>query len=471
MPLDPDSVELLDTAGNPVDEVAIDDVGTYTPGPGGVIVFTPVPSFTGTAPAVPYRIADANGTTARSTYTPTVTPAPGVPTALPDTTTGPQGAPQTIDPLANDTAGEPDAPLDPATVTLVGPDGNPTDTVDVTDVGTYRIERPDGAVRIVFTPQPSFTGTAPAVGYRVADSAGAIAQSTYTPVVTPITPAAVPDASTGPQGAVQQVDVSLNDTPGSPDVPLDPASVALLDDDGQPVVEQDIQDVGTYTRGDGGVIVFTPVPEFTGTAPAARYRIADANETAAESTYTPTVTPIPRPVAAPDASSGLPGQPQSIDPLSNDSPAAASVPLDPESVVLLDASGNPTPSLDVAGVGRYSVERSDGGVRIQFLPEPTFSGTAPGVRYRVADINGATTESTYTVSVSGGAATPPSSPPSGPAVDPASPPRGGLATTGGTPIPVGAGIILLLGGLVLVVRRRRVRIGVTEGEGRSWPLV
>ena len=119
MPLDPDSVELLDADGNPVDEVVVADVGTYTRGAGGVLVFTPVPEFTGTAPAVRYSIADANGTTAESTYTPTVIPAPGEPAALPDTTSGPQGKPQQIDVSTNDTPGEPDVPLNPDTVELL----------------------------------------------------------------------------------------------------------------------------------------------------------------------------------------------------------------------------------------------------------------------------------------------------------------------------------------------------------------
>ena len=271
VPLVPASVQLLDTGGNPVDEVVIDGVGTYAPGAPGTIVFTPVPAFTGPAPAVSYRIADANGTTGASTYTPTVTPV--VPLAAPDTTTGPQGAPQQIDVSANDTAGAPDVPLVPGSVELLSAAGTVVDDVAIDGVGTYT--RGAGGV-IVFTPVPEFSGTAPAVSYRIADANGTTAVSTYTPTVTPAPrpPVALPDTTTGPQGAPQQIDVSINDTPGDPGAPADPDSVELLDAAGNPVDELEVDGVGTYTRGAGGVIVFTPVPEFTGTAPAVRYRIA-----------------------------------------------------------------------------------------------------------------------------------------------------------------------------------------------------
>ncbi|MFJ9317893.1 Ig-like domain-containing protein, partial [Pimelobacter simplex] len=161
-----------------------------------------------------------------------------------------------------------------------------TDTVTVPGEGTYKVE--DG--KIVFTPEPDFTGEATPVKYQVKDTDGNTVESTYTPTVTPVTPTANPDRTSGPQGKKQSTDPLANDQAGDPDVPLDPDSLTLLDADGNPVDSVTVPGEGTYTVEDGK-IVFTPEPGFTGTATPVRYRIADINGTTAESTYTPTVTP------------------------------------------------------------------------------------------------------------------------------------------------------------------------------------
>ncbi|MCG8152704.1 hypothetical protein GUY44_19635, partial [Pimelobacter simplex] len=261
VPLDRDSLTLLDAEGNPVDSVTIPGEGTYTV-EGDKIVFTPEPQFTGEATPVDYRIADVNGTTADSTYTPTVTPV-----AQPDTTSGPQGVPQSVDPLANDSAEG--VELDPDTLTLVDADGNPVDELVVPGEGSYTIE--DG--KIVFTPEPQFTGEGTPVRYQVKDSEGNTVESTYTPTVTPVTPTANPDTTSGPQGVPQSTDPFANDEAGDPAVPLDPDSLTLLDAEGNPVESVTIPGEGTYTVADGR-IVFTPEPQFTGTATPVDYRIA-----------------------------------------------------------------------------------------------------------------------------------------------------------------------------------------------------
>ena len=61
-------------------------------------------------------------------------------------------------------------------------DGSTTKTVD--GVGTYTVAA-DGTV--TFVPEPSFTGTAPAVTVVREDKNGTKASATYTPSVTPIT--------------------------------------------------------------------------------------------------------------------------------------------------------------------------------------------------------------------------------------------------------------------------------------------
>ncbi|MBL3685962.1 hypothetical protein D3248_03205 [Leucobacter zeae] len=381
VPLDPSTLTLLDADGNPVDTVSIPGQGTYAV-EDGRIVFTPEPGFVGTAEPVDYRVSDSNGTPTQSTYTPTVTPV-----AQPDETSGPQGVPQSVDPLANDASDG--VELDPSTLTLVDADGAPTDTVAVPGQGVYSVV--DG--EIVFTPEPDFIGTADPVGYRVDDTDGNTVESTYTPTLTPVTPTAHPDQTSGPQGVPQSVDPFANDEAGDEQVPLDPDSLTLLDADGTPVAAVTVAGQGTYTVQDGR-IVFTPEPQFTGTADPVSYRIADANGTTAESTYTPTVNPV-APTATPDVSSGTQGKPQSVDPLANDEAGDPDVPLDPDSLTLLDADGTPTDTVVIPGEGTYTVE--DG--TVVFTPEPGFSGTATPVDYRVEDVNGTPTQSTYTPTV------------------------------------------------------------------------
>ncbi|MFJ9313861.1 Ig-like domain-containing protein, partial [Pimelobacter simplex] len=381
VPLDPDSLTLLDADGNPTETVAVPGQGTYTV-EDGKLVFTPEPGFVGTADPVDYQVADVNGTTTKSTYTPTVTPV-----AQPDETSGPQGQPQSVDPLEND--GADGVELDPDTLTLVDEDGNPVDSVTVPGEGVYTVE--DG--KIVFTPEPSFTGEATPVRYQVKDTDGNTVESTYTPTVTPVTPTANPDQTSGPQGVPQSVDPLINDGAGDDSAPLDPDSLTLLDADGNPVSSVTVDGQGTYTVEDGR-LVFTPEPQFTGTADPVDYQVADTNGTTAKSTYTPTINPV-TPTASPDVSSGPQGKPQSVDPLANDAAGDDDVPLDPDSLTLLDADGNPTDTVTVPGEGVYTVE--DG--KLVFTPEPGFTGTATPVDYRVADVNGTPAESTYTPTV------------------------------------------------------------------------
>ncbi|MCG8152701.1 hypothetical protein GUY44_19620, partial [Pimelobacter simplex] len=81
----------------------------------------------------------------------------------------------------------------------------------------------------------------------------------------------------------------------------------------------------------------------------------------------------------------------SIDPFANDEPGDPAVPLDRDSLTLLDGAGNPVSTVSVPGEGVYTVE--DG--KIVFTPEPDFTGTATPVDYRIADVNGTTADSTY----------------------------------------------------------------------------
>ena len=151
--------------------------GTYTVAPDGTVTFVPEKSFTGKGTGVTVKRVDKNGTPVTATYTPTVTPV--APTAEPVTSIGNKGQTQTGKPVF--TEGDSRVPMNdkvPATFD----DGSTTKTIP--GVGTYTVAA-DGTV--TFTPEPEFTGTAPAVTVVREDVNGTKAQATYTPTVRPIT--------------------------------------------------------------------------------------------------------------------------------------------------------------------------------------------------------------------------------------------------------------------------------------------
>jgi MYXO-CTERM domain-containing protein len=377
--LDPSTLTLIDSGGTAVDTVTVPNQGVYTV-EDGKVVFTPEPDFIGTTTPVRYQVDDTDGNTVESTYTPTFTPV--TPSAVDDSTTGPQGAPQTADVLGNDEPGDPAVPLDETTLTLLDVNGDPTGTINVPGEGVYSVE--NGT--IVFTPEPAFIGTATPVDYRVADANGTRTKATYTPTVTPV---AAPDTTTGPQGVPQTKDVLANDAQTG-DVELDPSTLTLVDSGGAAVDTVTVPNQGVYTVEDGKV-VFTPEKQFTGTATPVRYQVDDTDGNTVESTYTPTFTPV-TPGSHPDATSGPQGLPQSVDPLVNDEPGDPQVPLDPQTLTLLDDNGDPVDTVTVPDEGEYTIKNG----KIVFTPEPQFTGDATPVDYRVEDVNGTTTRSTYT---------------------------------------------------------------------------
>lgn len=382
------SVTLLDADGDPATTVTVTGQGTYTlDGSTGVITFTPATGYTGTATPVDYRVTDAYGQSASSTYTPTVT-APAL--DAPDrTTTGPGPLPQsTTLPVPTD-----------GSITLVGEGGASVTTLTVAGEGTYVLDPSTGAV--TFTPVAGFVGTATPVTYRVVDVYTTAATGTYTPTVTlPVPPAAVPLTSSGPAVTPQQTTASV--PPGG--------SITLLDEDGDPTTTVTIPGVGTYTLDAAtGAIVFTPVFGFAGTPPTVDYRVSDMYAQSATGTYAPAVVPPAPPAAPAEATTGVGTTPHD---------AGVTVPTG-GAVALLDADGNPATEVTVPGQGTYTLDPATGA--IVFQPVLGFQG--PGsVPVRVTDAYGQSTDGTYTPTVqappapgaprmsSGGAAATPQSP-------------------------------------------------------------
>ena len=104
-------------------------------------------------------------------------------------------------------------------------------------------------------------------------------------------------------------------------------------------------------------------------------------------------------------------------------------------VELLDADGDPTTSLEVAG-GEYTIAA---GV-ITFTPEPLFVGTAPAATYRVTDAYGQDAQATYTPTVTA---------PAGPTASPLTSTGEGTAVqhpASTVPAPSGGSVVLVVPG-------------------------
>ncbi|MCW5951466.1 MAG: hypothetical protein KIT69_04340 [Propionibacteriaceae bacterium] len=378
------TLELIDpVTGDPTDEVTVAGEGTYTVS-GCKIVFTPEDDFVGTPQeSIEYQVRDSKGNPAKNTYTPTVTV---VPLARDDASEGPWNTSQSAAPLVNDEPGAVSVPRVPASLILLDADGNPAESVTVAE-GVYTIDRTDpGDPKIVFTPNEDYYGTPTPVRYQIEDTNESPAQARYQPFVH-APPIAEPVTSTGLQGQPQSQDPDVSER----NVPLVEGSLKIWD----PVAEEWTTgpvtvdpDQGTYSIDDGR-LVFTPVPSFTGEATPVRYQVTDERDQTADSTYTPTVIGV-SPVANDDSSVDRPNVPQSVDPLANDLPGHPDVPLDPATLTLLDADGDPATSVTVPEGGYTIVEG-----KVVFTPKENYFGPVTPVDYRVQDANGTPTEATY----------------------------------------------------------------------------
>ena len=381
-PMNPSTLKLYDDSGNPTDQLdafspAGDIIGIFTVDKEkGEVIFTPTnKAYSGIVLPVGVSMEDANGTYARTTYTPYITPV--VPTAEPATSTDIQGATQTGKPSF--TEGNPAVPMDdnvPATFV----DGSTTKVVP--GEGTYTVA-PDGTV--TFVPEKSFVGTAAGIVVQRQDKNGTVVKAMYTPTVTPVTPTASPAASTDVQGATQTGKPVF--TEGDSRVPMNDDVPATFDDGS---TTKTVEGVGTYTVAPDGTVTFVPEKSFVGTAPAVTVVREDKNGTKASATYTPTVTPV-TPTAEPATSTDIQGQTQTGKP--SFTPGNPSVPMD-DDVPATFEDGSTTKT--IPGEGTYTVA-PDG--TVTFVPEKSFTGTGTGVTVKRVDKNGTPVTATYTPTV------------------------------------------------------------------------
>ena len=359
--------------------------GTYTVAPDGTVTFVPEKSFTGEGTGVTVKRVDKNGTPVTAKYTPTVTPV--TPTATPAESEAPQGVVQTG--TVTFTEGDPVAPIDKDTITLLDENGQPAAAVFAKSpagniIGTFTVDKETGVV--TFTPtDKSYSGDVVPVKVQAADTNGTTVETTYTPKITPVVPTSEDATSTDIQGQTQSGKPIF--TEGDPNVPIDEDTPATFEDGS---TTKTVDGEGTYTVSPDGTVTFVPEKSFTGTATGVTVKRVDKNGTEITAKYTPTVTPV-TPTATPTESTDIQGATQTGKPTFTEGDSR--VPMN-DDVPATFEDGSTTKTVD--GVGTYTVV-ADG--TVTFVPEKSFVGTAPAVTVVREDKNGTKASATYTPTV------------------------------------------------------------------------
>lgn len=406
--------QLVDRDGNaiaPNTALKYDNVGTYTiDAASGEVTFTPDPFFVGPAPEVGVRIANltaANGQErgADGSYVPVVT-----------------ASNVYLQPaFANGNVGDtlkatPDyaitglPKIDTESILLIDDAGKRVGTTLTVDgQGTWTVDLATG--EFSFTPVAGFLGNPAPVKYTARSVDGIAAREPSTVTVT-YNPLVTRTATTigGPTETQHSTDLNSPGDAGKTTAELFPglpeawfnAPIQFKLVDGTNLVDTlTVDGEGTYTIDPAtGVVSFTPVDGFLGGQPskqAGGVKIqainTTANGTKVNSTliaqYIPTVED--RTYTLPSATNSAPiGEPGKATP-------DYGTTIDPTSVQLLDAAGNPAgKELKVDGQGTWTVN-DDG--QFTFTPDPGFVGTPVSVLYTAAANNGGTVTGTGGVTI------------------------------------------------------------------------
>lgn len=406
--------QLVDRNGNaiaPNTSLTYDNVGTYTiDAASGEVTFTPDPLFTGPAPEVGVRIANlttANGQQrgADGSYLPVVTAS--------NVYLQPAFANGNVGDTLKATpdyaiAGLPK--IDTQSISLIDDAGKRVGTtLTVEGQGTWTVDLATG--EFSFTPVAGFLGNPAPVKYTARSVDGIAAREPSTVTVT-YNPLVTRTATTigGPTDTQHSTDLNSPGDAGKTTAELFPglpeawfnAPVQFKLVDGTNLVDTlTVDGEGTYTIDPAtGVVSFTPVDGFLGGQPskqAGGVKIqainTTANGTKVNSTliaqYIPTVEDrtYTLPSATNSASIGQPGK----------ATPDYGTTIDPTSVQLLDAAGNPVgKTLKVDGQGTWTVN-DDG--QFTFTPDPGFVGTPVSVLYTAAATNGGTVTGTGGVTI------------------------------------------------------------------------
>ena len=238
---------------------------------------------------------------------------------------------------------------------------------------------------VTYIPATNFNGNA-SITYAVTDNEGNTSNAgTLLISVLPVNdaPVAVNDAVT----TVEDIPVSINVTSNDTDVDgtIDGSTVDL--DPSTPGIQSEyiVNGEGVYSVNASGIVTFTPVFHFSGTATPIHYAVKDNSGALSNSaTLTVSVTYVPYPpIANSDETTTKQNTPVSINVTTNDQGIdapinVASVDLDPYTTGVQSA-------YTVLGEGVYSVNTSGS---VLFTPESTYYGVSTPLNYTVKDNKG-----------------------------------------------------------------------------------
>lgn len=390
--------------------------------PGGNLRFTPASNFFGSVTEVSYVVGDNLGQLAKADITFQVLPPPA-PLPFVDVLSTNYASQSSRNLLINDSVEMPtsgyttvgSATLNQSSLRLCAPQenlNNCSQTTVTTAAGTYSIS----GANLAFQATVGFVGPDPAAPrYKICIAIS----GTWAPQDPPNTcnigqisntvgaappPTAIADVSSGPVSSSLTLAVAANDsvagglTKISTSVRL--CSIGETDPLQCNSTSLFVPNQGTYTVDENtGLVTFTPLQGFSGSATAVSYGISDSS--GGRSIGTIAVTLENPPSVGLFVTEAFVGQAQT---------QSVQIPTN-GAVSLLDSDGNSTREVLVNGVGKYSIDTATG--IVTFTPATGFVGSASPVVIQLVDRFGQAATSSYRANVK---AIPPTPPPPAPAL-------------------------------------------------------
>ncbi|MCK5827874.1 tandem-95 repeat protein, partial [Candidatus Bipolaricaulota bacterium] len=312
------------------------------------VVYTPNAQFNGTD-VFTYILTDGKGATSTATVTVVVTPVNDSPIAQGDSSSTGEGAPVTINVLANDS----------------DPDGDILTIQSVTQPASGSVA--NNGTNVIYTPDPRFDGI-DSFTYIVSDGNGGTATATVTVAVAAVNdpPTAQDDTAITGEDATVTILVLSNDS--------DPENDSLS-------VLSTSQPLHGAVVANATSIIYTPNPNYIGTD-SLTYTISDGRGGTSTATIAIDVVPVnDAPVAQDDAQTMQEGTTVTILVLTNDS--------DPDNDPLrVESISQPLNGFV-----------TNNGSELIYEPNPGYSGTDTFI-YTVADDQGGTSTARVTILVS-----------------------------------------------------------------------
>jgi CshA-type fibril repeat protein len=351
--------------------------GSWTVDNAGLVTFTPVLNYTGTA-TLQYLVNDNSGQT--STTAGTITVRVG-PLTVNDAATTPSNTAVTLNLVGNDIDSNgldlTTIDLDPATA---GRQTTRTIIVGGVTYGTFTLPGSNNGT-VTFTPAAPFaSGRVSSINYVLLDATGAISTiATITVTTQNVAPTAVADdVAMRPNGTIT-FNVLANDSDpeaalAGNTLDLDPSTVARD-------ATRTVNGEGTYSVDNAGNVTFTPFTNFTDTS-TITYVVQDA---AGASSNPVTITVRVGPLTVADAATTPVGSSISTNVLANDTDVNG---LDPGTLDLDPSTPGQQLSFTVAR-GTFTVDAAMNGI-VNFVPSlPYTSNMSAVVTCGLFDLTGA----------------------------------------------------------------------------------